>query len=203
MKKRDLQFRVRGLIGGLILFPLSVLVLFSKPLILEGSWTDSLMDILAYLSFIVGAVFRLWATVYIGGRKEKEVASDGPYSICRNPLYVGSLFLALSAGLFFTSIVFAVGLGVTVLFYMLLTVPSEERFLAATFGQAYEDYRRKVPRFLPNFSLFYTSPTIQLNIKALRSEFKRALIWIWIPVVGELVAQLRSQDWWPHLFRLL
>ncbi|MEP6662324.1 MAG: isoprenylcysteine carboxylmethyltransferase family protein [Verrucomicrobiota bacterium] len=201
--KRDRQFRWRGLIGGLILFPLTVAVLFSQPLIIEGSWTDSLMDILAYAAFTIGAIFRLWSTVYIGGRKEKQVTCEGPYSICRNPLYVGSLFLAVSAGLFFTSIVFAVGIGVTILFYMLATIPSEEKFLGNIFGETYTEYCRKVPRFVPRFSLYHTAPTIQVNVKALRGEFRRALIWIWIPVLGELIAQLRSQDWWPHLFRLL
>lgn len=200
--KQDIQFRSRGFVGGLILLPLTALILFSQPLVLEGTWADSLMDVLAYAAFIIGAVFRLWATFYIGGRKEKQVVNGGPYSICRNPLYVGSFFLALSAGLFFTSVVFAVGLSATILFYMMATVPSEEKLLGASFGETYLDYCRKVPRFWPRPSLFHTEPSIQVHLKALRGECKRAMLWVWIPVIGELVEQLRGQVWWPHWFKL-
>ena len=36
----------------------------------------------------------------------------------------------------------------------------------------------------------------------LRIEAKRLLFWICLPVIAELVAQLRGQSWWPHLFQL-
>jgi protein-S-isoprenylcysteine O-methyltransferase Ste14 len=43
-----------------------------------------------------GATLRLWSTLYIGGRKRVVLVSDGPYSLCRNPLYVGTFLIALS-----------------------------------------------------------------------------------------------------------
>jgi protein-S-isoprenylcysteine O-methyltransferase Ste14 len=168
-----------------------------------NSWIDRALDFLAYATFLVGAGFRLWSTLYIGGRKEREIISEGPYSICRNPLYVGSFFLAMSVGFFSASVIFALGLGLTILFYMTATIPAEEKLLHGIFGEPYVDYCRRVPRFWPRFSLFHTNGVISVNVHGLRLEFKRLLIWIWIPALGELTVQLRGQAWWPHWFTIL
>jgi protein-S-isoprenylcysteine O-methyltransferase Ste14 len=200
--KRDIQHRWRGLVAGLILVPILFVVVFSRPLIVRDSWLACGLDILGYMTFLIGAIFRFWSTLYIGGRKERAVICEGAYSVCRNPLYVGSFFLALSVGFFATSVIFALGLGFTILFYMLATIPSEEKTLRGIFGEPYEEYCRKVPRFWPRFSLFHTAPVVEVNVNGLRMEFKRMLLWIWIPAMAGVLSQLRNEPWWPHWFML-
>ena len=202
-KKSNWAFQYRGLISGVILGSAFLVVLVSKPLISEGTWLDLAVDFLAWLAFVAGLVFRLWSTLYVGGRKCQIVVRDGPYSVCRNPLYLGSFLLALSAGLFLKSVLFAVFLGVAVLAYILKTIPAEEAELRRALGESYLDYCKQVPRFWPNFSLFKTPATVEVTMHGLRIEAKRALVWIWLPFAGELVAHLRVEGWWPRIFNLL
>ena len=61
------------------------------------------IKLIGYALIGVGAVGRMWCGVYIAGRKNKELCQDGPYSLCRNPLYVfsfiGTVGVALGARL--------------------------------------------------------------------------------------------------------
>src|SRR4051812_27868607 len=110
-------FRRRGLIGGAVLLPALFVALFSKPMIEEGTWADFFVDSFAWIAFLGGLLFRLWPTLYIGGRKRTTLVCEGPYSICRNPLYLGSLLLTVSFGLFLQSLVFGMFLGAVVWVY--------------------------------------------------------------------------------------
>jgi protein-S-isoprenylcysteine O-methyltransferase Ste14 len=186
-----------------VLVPVSLVTLFSRPLVLEGSALDSGLDVLAFGAFIVGAVFRFWSTLYVGGRKEKSLVDEGPYSACRNPLYMGSFLLAASVGLFLKSVTFALGLAAVTAFYIGVTVPTEEEHLRERYGEDYENYCRRVPRYWPRFSMAHSPEEIAVSLKALRREWKRAFFgWFWLPVAVEAISHLRSEAWWPHLFRL-
>ena len=202
-KQQKTAFHYRGLIGGLFLGPAFLAALVSKPVIAEGTWLDLSVDFVAWLAFVAALVFRIWPTLYIGGRKRREVVAQGPYSICRNPLYLGSFLLALSAGLFLKSLLFAAFLGLVVLAYIYKTIPAEEAELRRVLGEPYLNYCKRVPRFWPNFSLFATPDTIEVRIHGLRPEAKRAIIWIWLPFAGEMIAHLRIEQWWPQFFHLL
>ncbi|MBI2926001.1 MAG: isoprenylcysteine carboxylmethyltransferase family protein [Verrucomicrobia bacterium] len=140
---------------------------------------------------------RFWSTLYIGGRKRHTLIDDGPYSVCRNPLYLGSFLLALSVGLFLKSFVFAIGLAAMVLIYVMTTVPAEEKDLRAILGAAYEDYCRRVPRFWPRFGLFHTEALVEVKMQFVWVEVKRMFVWVWLPILGELIGFLRGQPWWP------
>lgn len=77
-----------------------------------------------------------------------EVVHKGIYARIRHPRYVGSLIAILGAcflaGTRVMWIVAAVWCVLT-----LLAIAMEERELRARFGSAYEEYCRRVPRFLP------------------------------------------------------
>lgn len=201
-ERDSLGFRWRGWIGIAVLVPAGVFGLLSAPLCPEGSWADILAETVGWPLFIAGATLRFWATLYVGGRKREMVVSDGPYSVCRNPLYIGSLLLALSAGLFVQSVTFAAGVGLTALGYMLVTVPVEERFLSERLGEEYQAYCRRVPRYLPRLSAFRTSGRVEVDVQALTREASKAVGWIWIPMIAEVVTRLRMLPWWPHWFSL-
>ena len=197
---RSRAFRLRGVAGALLLGAGGLLAVLSQPLVAEETLADVLTDALAWAAFAGGAALRWWATLYLGGRKERTVVSEGPYSVCRNSLYIGSFLLWLSLALFLKSPILAVAVAMAVVVYCLAVVPAEERDLRRKLGDEYLDYCRQVPRFWPKFARFHTSETILVSVKALVLEARRSAKWIWLPFVAELVAHLRMQPWWPHIF---
>ncbi len=73
----------------------------------------------------------------------------GPFRYCRNPGYVGVVSLVVGQGLFLGSgavLIYAVCLG---LLFHLFVIFYEERDLRRRFGEEYEEYCRRVPRWLP------------------------------------------------------
>jgi protein-S-isoprenylcysteine O-methyltransferase Ste14 len=200
--KRGLWFDLRGAIGFLCLIPGVLIAVFSSPAAPEGSWLDTVFDTLGWGAFLSGIMVRLWATLYLGGRKEKELVTDGPYSICRNPLYLGSLLIALSIGLMLQSLIFSAGLALAVIAYAKGTVPAEEKLLREKFKEEFVKYCQHVPRFWPCLSNFHTADVIEVRVTGLRMEFLRLAVLIWLPALLEIVALFRIQPWWPHLFTL-
>ncbi|MBI5394114.1 MAG: isoprenylcysteine carboxylmethyltransferase family protein [Verrucomicrobia bacterium] len=196
----DWAFRYRVFLGVAFLTPCVVVAVFSKPLFTEGSWADVVTEFFGWAVFLLGAGCRLWATLYIGGRKKQVLVTEGPYSICRNPLYVGSFLIGMSAGFFLQSIVFMAGFFLVVVAYATAVVPREESRLREIFGEEYARFCQSVPRFWPHPRGFHTAPTIELNLKNLSSELKSSAIWIGLPVLAKVFNMLRCQPWWPHFF---
>ncbi|MBY0497592.1 MAG: isoprenylcysteine carboxylmethyltransferase family protein [Cyanobacteria bacterium] len=176
--------------------------LFSPRPAMESFWFTMTADSLAWALFVTGAAFRFWATLYIGGRKDKTVAFEGPYSLCRHPLYFGSLLLMGSMVLFLRSLVLALAWGIVYLFYTLGTIPIEEQALLTRFGDAYLEYRERVPRLWPSLRRFHTRQRIELDVHALRLECARASRWIWLPLYAEVITRLQRAAWWPHWFQV-
>ena len=74
--------------------------------------------------------------------------THGPFACSRNPMFLSALIVWLGWALFYGSLLILV---VTVVFWSLsngLKVPQEERGLESRFGDAYRDYKRRVPRWL-------------------------------------------------------
>lgn len=98
---------------------------------------------------VLGEIVRFWSAGYIA--KDAVIATGGPYAHVRNPLYFGSLLLAVGYGL-------VSGLGVwgelfTVALFLvfhLAAILYEEKFLTQKFGQPYLEYVKRVPRLLPS-----------------------------------------------------
>jgi protein-S-isoprenylcysteine O-methyltransferase Ste14 len=104
----------------------------------------------------LGLALRVWASGYLN--KGRELATSGPYSWTRNPLYLGSFVM----GLGFT--VAAASLWLTVLFLVLFVavylpvMKREERELTQAFGSDYSVYRDTVALFLPVSSPVHSQP---------------------------------------------
>jgi protein-S-isoprenylcysteine O-methyltransferase Ste14 len=110
----------------------------------------------------VGEAVRAWAVGYSGVTTRGDtvmapaLVTAGPYAHVRNPLYVGNFITAAGFALAFTGrnapakrfALVAGSLGVMLAVYAIV-VPHEERFLHATFGDAYAEYVDAVPRVVP------------------------------------------------------
>ena len=79
----------------------------------------------------------------------KEVVARGLYRYVRNPMYVAVLLaLAGEAVLFESALLLAYAALVFTVFH-LTVVFYEEPTLRRKFGESYENYRRRVPRWIP------------------------------------------------------
>jgi protein-S-isoprenylcysteine O-methyltransferase Ste14 len=193
--------RSRGLIAIAILSPFLVAALFSKPYVGEGTLGDLELDVLGFLLFMAGAMFRFWAILYVGGRKGDELVTHGPYSLCRNPLYFGSFLMLASLAVYLQNLTFSIGVILASLVYFSITVRSEERRLRDRFCRHFEAYCAAVPRFWPNLRHYDAPETIEVSTWELFREFLNALRWLWIPIAGETLAYARTHEWLPALFR--
>ncbi len=190
--------RSRAWMSILLLTPAGLVAVFSVPHLAIDSWGDLVCESAGWSLFILGATFRWWATLYIGGRKSHELVRHGPYSICRNPLYFGTWLMAIAIAFLIQSLVFGSMLLLVSVFYLGITIPTEERLLAREYPREFQEYSARVPRLVPRFSLYESPALIEVRVVGLRAEFLRAMRWVWIPLVCNFVSHLRSQDWWPH-----
>lgn len=198
--KRTIFERGRAVIGILILVPFALLGALHAPWGATQPWLKIVLDTAGWLCFFAGAGLRFWATLYIGGHKGKTLVDDGPYSMTRNPLYLGIFFLVLSIAFFLGSPLIAVGTLVSTFVYIRLVIVSEERRLLSRWGQSFQEYCDRVPRFWPRWRLFRASPSVEVDLRTLKLEGYRALRWGLIPIACELVRLLEAQPVWPHLW---
>ena len=99
---------------------------------------------------ILGELIRIWASGHI--EKVLKLATGGPYAHTRNPLYLGSVLMAL--GLLVAArhpISALAGLIYLLVFYPNI-IREEARFLRDKFSPAYADWARHVPLFLPRLT---------------------------------------------------
>jgi len=109
----------------------------------------------------VSVLGQLWRAmcigiVYIqrGGKNRRphadDLVTDGFFSVCRNPLYVGNFGIQLGLLMVLdTPLGYAIGVPFIVWVYTAI-VAAEEAFLRPQFGAAYEAYCRSVHRWLPS-----------------------------------------------------
>ncbi len=94
----------------------------------------------------------VWVRALSSGhvKKNEELATTGPYAYTRNPLYFGSIVIALGFALAALRWEIAVAL---VAMFAVIYVPvirGEEQFLNGHFAN-YAEYCSRVPRLLPRF----------------------------------------------------
>jgi protein-S-isoprenylcysteine O-methyltransferase Ste14 len=95
----------------------------------------------------------LWLRALASGhvRKNEALATSGPYSYTRNPLYLGSLIIAVGFSVAARSWWIAL---IIVIFFFAIYIPvirGEETYLRSQFPE-FEKYSEEVPRLLPRLS---------------------------------------------------
>ncbi|HEX8921335.1 MAG TPA: isoprenylcysteine carboxylmethyltransferase family protein, partial [Pyrinomonadaceae bacterium] len=106
---------------------------------------------------LIGLALRAWSAGHI--RKNSALATSGPYSYTRNPLYLGSFLLGvgftIASGRWFLAIPFAaLFLGI---YYPVMRVEASD--LAKLFGEDYRLYADSVPLFFPRLSPYRDEKT--------------------------------------------
>ena len=78
-----------------------------------------------------------------------ELITTGPYSVVRNPIYLGMFGMLLATGLVYSRWWNFLGAVVFFLIGNQIRIRAEEKLLRETFGSQFDDYARRVPAFLP------------------------------------------------------
>ncbi|HEY6972158.1 MAG TPA: isoprenylcysteine carboxylmethyltransferase family protein [Candidatus Angelobacter sp.] len=130
-------------IASLLRVPLGFLLALAYLWFARPNWTSILLgSVFIFLGLGVRAV----AAGHI--RKNTQLAISGPYAYMRNPLYAGSIIMAV--GFIVAGQNIWIGLPVGIMF-IVIYVPvmlAEEKYLGSLFPE-YEEYAAQVPRFLP------------------------------------------------------
>ena len=140
------------------------------------------------------AVGRLWCAQYIAGYKTDVLIMEGPYSMCRNPLYFFSFLGGMGAGLCTKSLVLASVIAVVFIAVYPVTMRNEETKLSRVFGGVYDGYVRRVPRFFPKISLFSEPAEYIVNPKIFRREVFDAVFFIWVLGLFEFLEELATLE---------
>ena len=98
----------------------------------------------------LGTLIRLWASGYV--KKNKQLATDGPYAFVRHPLYVGNILMlfgfALSGQLWWM-----LPLTLALLFfYYPAAIDYEDRKLHRLFGEQWQQWSQHTKALIPGWS---------------------------------------------------
>lgn len=87
-------------------------------------------------------------TAVLPGGATRAVLDRGPFRLSRNPLYIGMIVLNVALALLWPSTwaLLLVPVGIALLFWG--AIAPEERYLGTKFGAEYDDYVRRVRRWL-------------------------------------------------------
>ena len=110
---------------------------------------------------VVGESIRIYGVRFAGGAtRTREVGApslctSGPYSRCRNPLYLGNMIIycgvvLMAGGQFLWPLLFIVFIFFTLQYSMIISL--EEETLVQLFGNEYQLYRESVPKLFPRIN---------------------------------------------------
>ena len=86
-----LSYKIRTLSSRFIGFFLLIIVALSlSKWHFHASLIGYFLWLMGWLFVGVGAMGRIWYSIYISGYKNNKLVMEGPYSLCRNPLYLFS-----------------------------------------------------------------------------------------------------------------
>ena len=136
---------------------------------LELSVEQSLQfSVIGFILLIFGCFGRIWASLYIEGNKTKNLITNGPFMMVRNPLYFFSLMILIGFCFALKSLFLPIGLILIFIVFHVPTIANEERKLRSIHGELFDDYVRSTPRLIPNIFKYkkpITSDRVNIKIK--------------------------------------
>lgn len=158
------------------IFPIFYLALFiPSPKIFSDFFIPIILGLIVLL---IGQGIRVATIglVYIirGGRNRQiyaeDLVTDGIFSHCRNPLYLGNVVEILGLGILANSIIFVLIMFPLFVFIYQAIIRAEEDFLSKKFGARFDDYLKKVNRWIPNLK------GINQTLKSMKFNWRRVVI---------------------------
>ena len=166
--------------------------------ITENYWENN-EKIITFILFSIGiflvaiaSLGRMWCSLFIAGYKDNELITQGPYSMCRNPLYFFSMIGALGVGFVTETFIFPILIMISFFLYYPSVIKDEENRLKELFGESFENYKKKVPQLFPKFSNYKEPEEYLVKTKVYKRHMFSALWFVWIVGILELIEGLRE-----------
>jgi protein-S-isoprenylcysteine O-methyltransferase Ste14 len=185
----------RAVVIGVLL-----LIVFSPPSVTTPGWVIELSEMLGYALLVAAALWRIWCALFIAGSKNGELAASGPYSVVRNPLYLGNLAGAVGFGFAVEQPYLAALFGLAFALFYPSVVAREEARLAQIFGERYREYCARVPRWLPAWSLYQEPAVVAVSPRHIRGAIFDAMWFLWAFALWEFIEELHKLQLLPTLF---
>lgn len=164
-------------------------------------WLAATLRIGGIVLVCAAAMGRMWCALYISGRKSKELVTQGPYSICRHPLYLFNLLGFVGIAMLSESLLALAGMGLAFAALYPGVIASEDRLLADRFA-AFREYRKRTPALIPQWSLYSTPSEWTVSVGAFLRNIGDSL---WFPLLAaavELVDVAHEFGWLDSAFVL-
>jgi protein-S-isoprenylcysteine O-methyltransferase Ste14 len=186
----------------IIAFPAILLFIAFPTLFLRRAQTFSYGDFLEISGLtliLLGQIIRVSARGYKAesSRNGHALVQTGPYSLVRNPMYLGILLIGLGIVLilfkWWASLIF---LAVFIERYLFL-IFKEEKMLLSVFPKEYPDYQKKVPRILPSFVKIWKSDIreyLPLQISWFKKEMGSMLTLLFVVILIESWEDSKALD---------
>jgi len=128
--------------------------LVETPLVPRAWW----MVHLGLAVVLAGLAFAVWARLILAGnwsgtvtlKRDHELIRRGPYALVRHPIYTGLITALLGTAIAIDEIRAALAVVIVTVSFV-TKMRTEEAFMRAAFGGAYDDYRRSVPALVPGW----------------------------------------------------
>jgi protein-S-isoprenylcysteine O-methyltransferase Ste14 len=131
-----------------------------------------------------GIAVRLWSLRSICERKSVRLVATGPYSLCRNPLYLGTLSIAQGFLCVWQSAPLSISLLPCLYLYWRHVVPVEEQVLRSRFGAEFEAYCLHTPRWIPRVRGYVSEQCGSIWTEGFRKELHCGFWWMGLAVVS-------------------
>jgi len=142
--------------------------------------------IIGFIIALTGEIIRIWSVSFAGSETRTTsgvggtyLVTQGPYSVIRNPLYLGNIMIYIGIGIM-SNALFPY-LQIFALFFFAFQyhciVLAEEEFLQSKFTNVYSDYVKYVGRFFPKFKKLpsHIISDLELNVKSGFKSERRSL----------------------------
>ena len=167
-----------------------------------GHDVHELVEAIGLGLLLVCILGRVWCSLYIGGRKVRELVDHGPYSMTRNPLYVFSVIGAAGVGAQSGSVVMMLLCAAAAALTFAVLVRIEEKALLALHGQAFADYMQRTPRFFPNPALWWDVGVLPVRPVRVMRTFADGLVFLLAIPVAEGLEMLQASGFIPTIANL-
>jgi protein-S-isoprenylcysteine O-methyltransferase Ste14 len=177
-----------------------VLIVFGTPPKTMLGWVAELSELLGFALLVAATLWRIWCHLFIAGIKNGELASAGPYSVVRNPLYLGNFIGVVGFGFAVERPYLAIAFALAFLLLYPAVVRKEEATLSELFGDRFGEYRAHVPRWWPDWSLYREPAALTVSPRHVRKAILDAMWFLWAFGLWEFIEQLHETGILPSYF---
>ena len=202
VSRRDFFERNRKVLTRAIVAVSVALALVTHRSWQSGGALDMAFRWAGFALVLAGVLGRLWCTLYIGGRKNDELVTEGPYSLCRNPLYFFSFVAGLGIGMALENLAVLALLIAGFAVYYPSVIRAEEKRLAKLFGEKFAAFTASTPSFFPDLGLYRSAEERGFQPRMMKRALKDGVVFLAMLPVADIIGKLHDSGVLPVLWRI-